>query len=496
MPQCPHLSGCGSRRQRLRSQCALFEPARGWRIAFPICAIVLLLELLTPATGLSGESVANNRRAVDELPPAGANKQNVKRGRVQQAQAVTVQERSATDDESPVDENKSPINADELIGITPPAADPAWPTWSAANDAAKQPIFAPAGYYDLVRPPRGLSPGEEGQEYQRAVATEDDLWYHQATCLPPIDLARPDGFAPAGVFGDHTLNTGGRILLSHRFTDQQFDGMRDGTHSVSTASVLGSFPLAPTSMTSQEHFFLFEYGPTDDLTFQFILPIVLFKIDYIDRFGHRSFTDTTDLYDLQFNTMYVLWRGERQQLHLNAGLRAPTGVFDGLNQFPTPNSPNLTYPMRTSDGTWDLLPGLTYRGQSDDWTWGVQALSTVRLGINRYGYRLGDDGTFNAWGARKLTDWVSLSTRLNGQVWGNIYGADQRLNADLVPTNRTNLQGGQRLDILFGLNFVIPDGVLHGQRFGIEGGLPIYQNLYGPQLQQSYQLWTGLNIIF
>ncbi len=398
------------------------------------------------------------------------------------------------DDKSP--EDKLSVNVDELIDIHAPAADPVWPTWSAANDPAKQTIFAPTGYYDLVRPPDGISPREDGQEYQRVVASEADLCYHEATCLPPINLLRPDGFAPAGVFGDHTLNTGGKILLSHRFTDQAFDGMRDGTHSVSTASVLGAFPLAPTSMTSQEHFFLFEYGPTDDLTFQFIMPIVLFKIEYVDRFGNRSFTDTTDLYDLQFNTMYVLWRGEQQQVHLNLGLRTPNGVFDGLGQFPTPNSPNLTYPMRTSDGTFDWLPGITYRGQSNNWTWGLQGLSTVRFGINRYGYRLGDDGTLNAWLSRKLTDWVSLSTRLNGQVWGNIYGADQRLNAALVPTNNTSMQGGQRLDILFGLNFVIPEGVLQGQRFGIEGGLPIYQNLYGPQLQQSYQLWTSLNIIF
>jgi hypothetical protein len=404
----------------------------------------------------------------------------------------------ASDEELPdsTANDQTPANDQELSEIQPPAPDPAWPSWSAANDPARQPIFAPAGYYDLVRPPDGISPDELGQEYERSVADEGDLFYHQATCLPPIDLLRPDGMAPAGVFGDHTLNTGGRILLSHRFNNQAFDGMRDGTHSVSTASVLSAFPIAPTSMTSQEHFFLFEYGPTDDFTFQFIMPIVLFKINYVDRLGNRLVTDTTDLYDLQFNTMYVLWRGEHQQVHLNAGLRSPNGIYDELGQFPTPTSPLLTYPMRTSDGTWDLLPGLTYRGQSNNWTWGAQGLGTIRLGINRYGYRLGDAGNFNGWVSRKVTDWVSLSTRLNGQVWGNILGADQRLNPDLVPTNRTNMQGGQRLDILFGLNFVIPDGLLQGQRFGIEGGLPVYQNLYGPQLQETYQLWTNLTLTF
>jgi hypothetical protein len=452
--------------------------------------LVFVLGLVLPSLGFGQE-------ADPDSPPAVNNANGARRTRRSGKQQPNVPTKKvAQEGRSPTDNDESPISVDELADIHGPAPDPVWPTWSAANDPARQKIFAPIDLYDLVRPPDGISPDEVGQEYQRAVASEADLFYHEATCLPPIDLLRPDGMAPAGIFGEHTLNTGGRVLLSHRFSNQAFDGMRDGTHSVSTASVLGAFPLAPTSMTSQQHFFVFEFGPTDDVTFQFILPIVLFKIDYVDRFGKRSVTDVTDPYDLQFNAMYVLWRGDQQQVHLNMGLRTPTGVFDGLGQFPTPTSPNLTYPMRTSDGTFALLPGLTYRGQSNNWTWGAQALGTVRFGINRYGYRLGDEGNFNGWVSRRLSDWVSVSTRLNGQIWGNIFGADQRLNADLVPTNRTNLQGGQRLDVLFGLNFVIPDGLLQGQRFGIEGGLPVYQNLYGPQLQQSYQLWTNFTLTF
>ena len=375
--------------------------------------------------------------------------------------------------------------------------DPPWPTWTVADDPLKQPVSDPAGYYHLVRPPYGFAPGEEGQEYERVVGNEADLFFDQATCPPPIDiLLRPDGMAPAGIFGDHTLNTGGRVLLSHRFNNAAYDGLLTGTHSVSPASVLSQFPITPTRETAQTHYFLFEYGPTDDFTFQFILPIVLRKIQYLDRSGDHLVTDITDLYDLQFNTMYVLRRWDRQQIHLNLGLSAPLGVFDELGQVPTPTSPELTYPMRTSSGTWDFLPGLTYRGQSDDWTWGAQALGTVRLGINRYGYRLGDEANLNGWIARKLTDSVSTSLRLQGQIWGNILGADKRLNPDLVPTNRTNLQAGQRLNLMFGLNYVIPRGLFQGQRLGIEGGIPVYQNLSGPQLQQGYQLWTNLSITY
>lgn len=379
--------------------------------------------------------------------------------------------------------------------------DPSWPTWTPANDPAKQPIFAPAGEYDLVRPPQGILQHIEGNEYRRVVGSEEDLIYDWATNPPPISMLRPDGMAPAGVFGDHTLNTGGRILMAYRFNTQDYQGLLSGTRSVSTAGALGAFPLVPTHETAQTHYFTFEYGPTDDITFLATLPIVLRNIHYVDGMGNQQLTDVTDLYDISIYANYVLFRQDRQQVHANLGVRIPTGVFVELTDqntqpVPSPTSPFLTYPMRTSDGTWDFLPGLTYRGQSDYWTWGLQGLGTVRFGINKYGYRLGDDATLNFWLARKLTDSISASARLNAQWWGNIFGADQRLNPNLVPTNRTDLQGGDRLNLLFGLNYMVPDGIFQGQRLGVEGGFPIYQSLSGPQLQQRYEIWANLSIQF
>jgi hypothetical protein len=301
--------------------------------------------------------------------------------------------------------------------------------------------------------------------------------------------------APAGVFGDHTLNTGGRVLLSYRFNNTSYDGLLNGTQSVSTASTLAKFPMAPVHETAQTYYLLFEYGPTDDFTFQYIMPIVLRRIQFVGT-GSPLVTDVTDIYDLQFNTMWVLKRWDRQQVHLNMGLRTPNGIFDRQGQVPTPTSPELTYPMRTSDGTFDMLPGVTYRGQSDHWTWGAQALGTVRFGINSHGYRLGNELDLNGWASRRLTESLSASFRLNGTLLDNIFGADQRLNANLTPTNRPNLQGGQVLNLFFGLNYRIPTGILQGQFLGFEGGFPAYQSLSGPQLQQRYQIWSSFNFIF
>jgi hypothetical protein len=97
--------------------------------------------------------------------------------------------------------------------------------------------------------------------------------------------------------------------------------------------------------------------------------------------------------------------------------------------------------------------------------------------------------------ARKLLSFLSTSVRLDGQLWGNISGADPQLNPRLVPTADPDLRAGRRLDILFGLNLFTLEGRLAGNRIGIEGGLPIYQSLDGPQLETDYRFsvawdWT------
>jgi hypothetical protein len=55
-----------------------------------------------------------------------------------------------------------------------------------------------------------------------------------------IDLERPDGLAPAGVLGDHTLKNS-RFLISYRYNVTAFDGNLSGTHAVSTAAISRHF---------------------------------------------------------------------------------------------------------------------------------------------------------------------------------------------------------------------------------------------------------------
>lgn len=387
---------------------------------------------------------------------------------------------------------------------TPPLArEPQWPTWSAAPAPSRQVFVAPDQYL-LVRPSQGIGQDWDRATYVDHVQDEEDLDFHERTGPLPIDLQRADGFAPIGVFNANTLPAGGQMTLSYRYNQSWYRGNLDGTHSVSDATILGTYTLAPRKLLAETHVFRFQYAPTDDLTLQGVLPIVQRHMQFVNAAGNQSSIQVTDLSDIPLTAMYVLRRWNRQQLHLNFGVQIPVGINNTLAQqqqgFPNPTSPVLTYPMRTSDGTYDLLPGLTYTGQDDHWTWGLQSIGTLRLGRNSYDYRLGDQLNTTAWLSRRLNDSLAGSFRVDSQIWGNIHGADHGLNPALVPSNVPGLQGGRRVDLLFGVNSFVPlDGPFTGtyqHYFGFEAGFPVYQFLNGPQLRERMTLYANWTMLF
>jgi hypothetical protein len=67
------------------------------------------------------------------------------------------------------------------------------------------------------------------------------------------------------------------------------------------------------------------------------------------------------------------------------------------------------------------------------------------------------------------------------------------LNPARNPAFDATKQSGERLDFLAGLNFYLGKGPLKGNRFSIEGGVPLYQNLAGPNMGVNWLItaaWT------
>lgn len=376
-----------------------------------------------------------------------------------------------------------------------PPPDPAPPNWGLLDEPVRGPLQLPVYEYELAGPPVGVLQRENNQVYRRPVANPDSILRDDVRLNMPIDLYRPDGLAPIGVTGDHTLKNG-TMLVSYRYNTTNYLGNLDGTHPLGNADVLARFPLAPTRERAQTHLMLIEYGLTDDFTFLAQLPIQEFGVDFISRTGGAARDVNTQVGDVKLSGLFVLKRWDRQQLHLNLGMSIPVGIINTINNFPVFGQPRLTYPVRTSSGSWDLMPGLTYRGQTERWTWGVQSIGTIRTGRNTYGYELGDLVDITGWAARRFNERWSGSVRLDEQIWTHIRGADPRLDPALTQVNNPSMQGGRRLDLLFGLNYYLPDGRFPGQRISVESGIPIYQSLHGPQLRARWLLTVGWNMIW
>ena len=385
-----------------------------------------------------------------------------------------------------------PPTTETAIAAPPP--DPALPKWGDYSRPRTVPLALPPLGYDLAGPPRGVIQPDFPQQYQQPLGDPTLLPAIDASLTQAIDLYRPDGIAPAGVGGDHTLKAG-RALLSYRYDQGSFDDNFTSAHRVSTGSVLTNFQFAPTRLFQDHQTALLEYGVTDDFTFLITLPFQHSRIDYVDAGGGTLSSGFTNPGDIRISGLYVLYREPGQQLHLNFGTSVPTGFLDSQTDQPLSLVPNLPYVIRTTSGTYDLLPGLTYRGQAELWTWGAQATGVIHTGLNRAGYEVGDQVDVTAWLSRRWGQRFGTSARFDAQGWGNVRKADPRLDPTLAPTNRPDLQGGARLNLLFGLNYYLPAQLFPGQLFSIEAGAPLFQSLEGPQLGLDWTLFAAWNLM-
>jgi len=304
---------------------------------------------------------------------------------------------------------------------------------------------------------------------------------------------RSDDHAPIGVMGEHTHKKG-ELMLSYRYMYMSMEGMRNGTSGISNQEVLEQFMVTPTDMDMQMHMFGAMYAVTDRLTFMGMIPYIKKSMNHLTRSGAGFKTSSDGLGDIKFSGIYkVLDWGNNNNVLLNFGLSFPTGSIDNKGDTPMGENQQLPYPMQLGSGTWDILPGITYNGRQGNINWGGQLLGVVRLGENDRDYTLGNRLNVTTWTAYNINYWLSGSFRLDWGFWGNIDGADPDLNPAVVPTADPDLQGGNRLDALIGLNFVNQAGPkwLQGQRLAFEIGLPIYQDLDGPQLETDWIILVG-----
>jgi hypothetical protein len=329
---------------------------------------------------------------------------------------------------------------------------------------------------------------------------------------------RADSHAPIGVMGDH-MHKAGEWMLSYRFMRMEMEDNRIGTNDVSPEEIVTTEPnrffgqagqpqtlrIVPTDMTMDMHMLGAMYAPTDWMTLMAMVSYMDKSMTHITFMGPTGTTrlgtfstNANGLGDTTLTALIKLYGDDVNALHLNAGISIPTGSTTEKDNILTPMNTHpevrLPYAMQLGSGTFDLKPGLTYKGHMKDFSWGGQTNATLRLGDNN-GYSLGNIYAITAWGSYQWAPWISTSLRVDGQTVGKIDGQDKRIVGPVQTADPDNY-GGDCIDLLAGVNFAIQNGALRGHRLALEGGIPVYQDLHGPQMKTDYLFTLGWQYAF
>ncbi len=347
--------------------------------------------------------------------------------------------------------------------------------------------------------------------------------YFTTTFFTPPALAdshshgniRANSHAPIGVMGDHTHKKG-EWMFSYRFMTMEMEGNRDGTSSISPEEIATTSPnrltgqsmqpptlrVVPTKMTMDMHMFGAMYAPTDYLTMMVMANYIEKEMDHITFAGPTGTnrrgtfrTSAKGFGDTKVSGLLSIYDTGNHKVHLNLGLSLPTGSITEKDQVLTPmgTQPTLRmpYPMQLGSGTYDLLPGITYQTYQGKWNLGAQYMATIRTGENGEDYTLGDMHEVTTWASYSIRDDISASLRLAYQDLGNIDGEDAQVRAPIQTADPDN-QGRKRWDLSAGVNWVSQAG----HRLAFEVGVPIYQDLDGPQLETDWTLTAGYQYAF
>ncbi len=324
---------------------------------------------------------------------------------------------------------------------------------------------------------------------------------------------KPNAHAPIGMMGDHT-HEAGEVMFSYRLMHMFMEGNRYGTNRITNEEVMtpGAVPsgylVAPESMRMWMHMFGFMYGLNDTVTLMLMVPYLNNSMNHATRMGGKFTTRSEGFGDIRFGSLWRLWAVEAPSIgahrfHFNLSMSVPTGSIEPTDRTPMGPKTRLPYPMHLGSGTVDFYPGITYGGAMGRASWGLQAIGTLRAGRNSNDFSKGDAYVVNVHGAYEvIPDTLSGSVRLSWNHWDDYDGMDPNIRTNhpmnqmrIVQTAFPDLLGGQRLDVLFGINALMPDFMGLENRLAVEGGVPIYQYLDG-QLETDSIVTFGWQAVY
>ena len=317
-----------------------------------------------------------------------------------------------------------------------------------------------------------------------------------------IQLA--DSHGPISIMGDH-MHKKGELMFSYRFGKMNMNNVANGTKKIDTNSVmsspngasnnLGNYMNAPISMKMNMHMFGGMYAPSDNLTFM-IMTSYQEKVMTQQRMpmagGSRFNINSSGFGDTRISTLINIFNNDLTQTHIGTGLSIPTGSIDQRDRTPVSSNTRLGYSMQNGTGTCDVLFFLNNINKFGKLKIGEQLLYKKALsGNNSKNYKYGDVFELNLWSSYRWIDNVSSSIRINYNYQKKMNGSDNEMNPRMSPAMDSHNKGHNKINLGFGVNLVNTSKIFKNHRIGIEGTFPIYQNLRGLQMQETFRFMIG-----
>jgi hypothetical protein len=316
---------------------------------------------------------------------------------------------------------------------------------------------------------------------------------------------------PAGLFGIYAFPEKGQGVAGINYQHHEFDGLLQGSDSVSAETVVTTAPniffgnpmqpptlrVVPESAQADVIFPYANFAINDRFALVGLIPVIRKKTvlqTFAGPVGTKSLGTNTvtsqGLGDIKFGTIIKAYNSDtyKHNIIVDAVLSAPTGSITeedyNLTPMNTMVKTRLAYGMQLGSGTWDTLLGLVYWGKDKNWGWGAQYLATIPLeSENSEGWSYGDKHEGTGWVSYTWKPELVSSVRVRGETQGTVQGIDPNIYGPGLGANPDNY-GGERVELGFGVNWMVKPA----NNISLELLLPVYQDRNGIQPDHNYSL--------
>lgn len=310
------------------------------------------------------------------------------------------------------------------------------------------------------------------------------------------------------------INGGKRWLFSYEFRYLDVGKYQTGTKRLSFDDVLFStgetrtgsnFPIVPTFIKQRVHSFSIGRELSNKVSLSVTLPVVSQETAHISSVPdfEEFVLESKGVGDIALLGRYKIHRSATASASIGAGISFPSGSITKMGDTPRDGMGSLErlpYTMQIGSGTYDFLATASYEKDVGDWAVGANGSATLRTGMNKNNYRLGNNygieltARFKGWA--RFHPGLSINIRTTDYITGQ----DETLLVPNTPypfganiTDPGNF-GGEKAQLGGNVRVCLNDSC--GLNINLKASMPIYQNLNGIQQRERFSVSSAISYSF